>query len=156
MLIFKYSVAILIVVAGMIGSGFLYWFLTKKFIRFHAKIWYGLDFKEMAKGEGVKITENERKYLKKYLLKMLICGLVLGLGSLIIVLTHADLTYFKLYPLKMIFTKPELLEASNLKAMIGCLFMFVGGFMIYPYKGLIFTFFSFGKGGITTVDDYDN
>lgn len=132
MLTIKYAIAILIGIAIIIANGCLYWFITKKWIRFHAKIWNEIDFKEMAEAEGVKVTDEEKQYLKKYLKKMLICGAVLGGGALLLFLTKADLTYLTVYPLKTIITKPELLEKSKLQALIGSLLMFISGFAIYP------------------------
>jgi hypothetical protein len=156
MLTIKYGIAILIVIVGIIASGYLYWFVTKKWIRFHAKLWYGLRFKEMAEEEGVKVTYEEKQYLKKYLIKMLICGAVLGGGMLLIFLVNVDLTYFKLYPLKTIVNNPELLEKSELQALIGCIFMFIAGFIAYPYKGILLLAFPFGKGRYSSYDDYDD
>lgn len=134
MIFLSFLIAITIAVGGTAIGFVFYWKITKKWIRYSASIFRGLDFKEMAEAEGVKETEEEKEYMRKYLRKMLIFGAVVAGLFLWLLLSNTDLSYYKIYPLKTLLTNAELYEKAKVGSFIGIFFVFITAAIMYPYK----------------------
>ena len=134
----SFAIALLITIGAIATGLMLYWKITKKWLRYSAYIFKGIDFKGMAEDEGVKVTNKEKEYMSKYLKKMFLFGAVITGLYLLLIFNQIDMTYYEIYPLKVILSNAELFEKANVEIFISSIAVFGITTLIYPYKLAIF------------------
>ncbi|WP_370845688.1 hypothetical protein [Eubacterium sp.] len=148
MIYIKYLIAIIIVAICLVIASYIYFYLTRKFILFKARIWYDLDFENLPDGEIMK-----KAYLKKYLRKMIVCGAVFWLIAIILFISQTDFGYYEIYPLKTLLVNSQLADESHIKYLLESFLAFFMGFAFYPYKFVILMLFPMSGGFFDKYDD---